>query len=96
MRAQDPKRVLRDVGRKIAEGRVKRGLTQESLAEALERSVQYASRVEMGENLSISTLTKVANAIGVSVISLFEAPTEEPRSKRGRPRKPAGPRGPTE
>jgi hypothetical protein len=46
--------------------------------------------------LSISTLTKIANAVGVSVISLFEPPTEAPASQKGRPRKPREPREPTE
>ncbi len=77
-----------NVARRIVELRRAHGMTQEKLAEALECSVQYASRIEVGENLSIHTLTKIANAVGVPVIKLFEPPTTEVSVvKRGRPRK---------
>jgi transcriptional regulator with XRE-family HTH domain len=85
---QDPEQIVRDVAKRIVELRRARGLTQEKLAEALECSVQYVSRIEVGENLSLVTLTKIANAIGVSVLNLFEPPTKETTGpRRGRPRR---------
>ncbi len=86
--AQDADEIVKNVARRIVELRLARGLTQEKFAEALDCSVQYASRIEVGENLSITTLTKIANAIGVPVITLFEPPSSEESSvKRGRPRR---------
>lgn len=87
---QDADEIVKNVARKIVELRLAHGMTQERLAEALDCSVQYASRIEVGENLSITTLTKIANAIGVPVIALFEPPSpSEPPTKRGRPRRAA-------
>jgi transcriptional regulator with XRE-family HTH domain len=85
---QDPSRVVRNVAKRIVELRIARGMTQEKLAEVLDCSVQYTSRIEVGENLSIHTLTKIANAFGVPVIRLFEPPAASVSvPKRGRPRK---------
>lgn len=65
-------------------------MTQEAFAEALTVSVQYASRIETGENLTLHTLAKVARALHVEVIELFEPPQPvERRATRGRPRKSA-------
>jgi transcriptional regulator with XRE-family HTH domain len=85
---EDPDRLVRDVGRRIAELRRAANMTQEQLAEALNASVQYVSRIEIGENLTLHTLAKVANALHVPVAALFEAPGPKAREvKRGRPRK---------
>jgi transcriptional regulator with XRE-family HTH domain len=86
--AQDADEIVKNVARKIVELRLAKGMTQENFAEALDCSVQYASRIEVGENLSITTLTKIANAVGVPVITLFEPPSTDPQIVRlGRPRK---------
>jgi transcriptional regulator with XRE-family HTH domain len=93
--AQDPAEVVRNVARRVVELRLARGMTQEKLAEALACSVQYVSRIEVGENLGLVTLTKIANALGVTVGQLVsgEAAAEDPASaegvgrRRGRPRK---------
>lgn len=88
---EDPERLVRDVGRRIVELRRSAGLTQEEFAEAMRSSVQYVSRVELGENLTIHSLAKIANVLGVRVADLFQAPGPAARAvKRGRPRKPAG------
>lgn len=85
---EDPDRLVRDVGRRIAELRQAAGLTQEAFAEALGTSVQYASRVERGENLSLHTLAKIANVLCVQVLDLLEPPAPGARAvKRGRPPK---------
>jgi transcriptional regulator with XRE-family HTH domain len=88
--AETPERLVQRVGRRISEIRRLSGMTQETFAEALEVSVQYASRIETGENLTLHTLAKVARALHVEVIELFEpAQPVERRPSRGRPRKSA-------
>jgi transcriptional regulator with XRE-family HTH domain len=42
----DPDRLLRDAGRRLAECREARGLTQQALAEELGVSMRYVQRVE--------------------------------------------------
>jgi transcriptional regulator with XRE-family HTH domain len=83
-----PQSVLRDVGRRIAEIRVSRGMTQEQFAEKVLRvSLKYLQRVEGGaENLTILSLAKLANRVRVSVRELFDSPVMEAPG-RGRPRK---------
>jgi transcriptional regulator with XRE-family HTH domain len=86
--AETPERLVQRVGRRIAELRRTSGMTQEVFAEALGVSVQYASRIETGENLTLHTLAKVSRALHVEVIDLFEAP--KPLTtlvRRGRPKK---------
>jgi DNA-binding transcriptional regulator YiaG len=74
------------VGRRIHELRRKVGLTQEELAVSLRVGWRYVSRAERGEeNLTLETLARVANALGVRVKSLLN----EPRTleiKAGRPK----------
>ena len=79
--------VLRDLGRRIAELRAARAFTQERLAETAEVTVQYLQRVERGRaNLTVRSLVRIANLLGVSVGELFDPPRV--RSARvGRPRR---------
>lgn len=88
MRRQDPERVLRDIGRRVAEVRAEHDMTQERFAEdVLGVSLKYLQAVEAGrENLTVASLVKLANLAGVRVADLFTSPvTREVR--RGRPRK---------
>jgi transcriptional regulator with XRE-family HTH domain len=81
VRPQDPIRVRRDVGRRIAELRQKADLTQDELAEILDHSVKYQQRLERGdENLSLEKLTEIANGLGARVIDLHK----KPRARRPR------------
>jgi len=83
---ENPDALVHKVGRKIAELRRKAGLTQEELAEKLGVGWRYVSRAERGENLTLQTMVKIANALGVRVKALLN----EPRNvaiKTGRPRK---------
>ena len=67
--------VAKDVGRRVAEIRAERGLTQERLAEALNVSPKYVQRIEAGrENLTIESLVRIANHLRVKVGALFERP----------------------
>ncbi len=88
MRREDPKRVLKNVGRRIAEIRVARELTQERFAETvLGVSLKYAQAIEAGrENLTVESLVKIAVKLRVPVASLFERPAST-RVRRGRPKK---------
>lgn len=88
MASEDPERIKRAVGRRVAELRKSRELTQQSLAERIgDVTPQYVGLVEQGrQNLTIETLTKVANALDVEVRALFEPPQSMAPARRGRPR----------
>ncbi|XXY13611.1 helix-turn-helix transcriptional regulator [Sorangium sp. So ce216] len=71
--------------------RQKRGITQESLAEAAELDLRTLQDIEgMRQSVSLGALVRLANALDVSPAALLR-PAEMPEIKRGRPRKrPAG------
>ena len=85
-RGSSEDRVLRDVGRRIAELRTERGWTQEDFAERAGWSWKYAQRLESGGGMTLRTLVRVANALGVKPGELLEAPKSR-AVRRGRPRK---------
>ena len=90
MRNADPDRVVRDVGRRVAELRAQEGLTQAELAEAAGVSVKYLQRIEAGGcNLTIRSLVRLASVLGTSAADLFSQPASRER-RRGRPPKKAG------
>lgn len=71
-------RLLQQVGRRVAELRKERGLTQEELAARLRVDARYLRRIEAGEiNLSLWSLAKVANRLKVPMAAMFE------RTRRG-------------
>jgi transcriptional regulator with XRE-family HTH domain len=81
-----PEQVVRDVGRRIAEVRRERGITQIVLAERLRYSVQHVSQLENGTNITVHTLARVANALDAQLEDLVSPPREEQREvRRGRP-----------
>ncbi|MGO9707479.1 MAG: helix-turn-helix domain-containing protein [Polyangiaceae bacterium] len=85
MPRQDPERLVTDVGRRIAELRRRAGLTQADFGRALRSTPQYVQRLEAGQNLTLHSLAKIANALGIAVSEIF-VPTEYRRpSKAGRP-----------
>jgi transcriptional regulator with XRE-family HTH domain len=62
----------RSLGRRIRELRSKHGWTQEQFAEFCGLHRTYLGHVERGEkNVSLSTVLRVANALGVRISSLF-------------------------
>jgi UDP-N-acetylglucosamine 1-carboxyvinyltransferase len=90
VRPANPERVLGLIGRRVAELRTARALTQEQLAERAEVSARYVQRVEAGtENLTIRTLIKMSNALRTSLEELLVAPTG-PRARPGRPKRARG------
>jgi len=64
---------MRDqVGKRVRELRKARGLTQAKVAETAGVNLNYFAALERtGANLTIDTLVKVADALGVRVIDLF-------------------------
>jgi transcriptional regulator with XRE-family HTH domain len=85
MRPIDPEATLRDLGRRVAELRVERKLTQEQLAEEARVSLKYVQRVEAGrENLTVRSLVRLAGLFEVGIVQLFRAP----RSRVVRPGRP--------
>lgn len=58
---------LTNLGNRIRQERQRRGITQEQLAEKVDISVNFMSLIENGRNMSIETLVKISNALGVSV-----------------------------
>ena len=81
----DVSTVLFDIGRKVAELRAARGLTQEQLAEQAGIDPTYLQRIEGGRlNLTVRTLVLVAAALGCAPKDLFEPPQSR-EVKVGRP-----------
>ena len=79
--------VLTSLGRRIAELRRLRGYTQEQMSVRLGVATKYYQRIERGsENLTVSALTRLAEALGVPLPALFDPPTQK-RAKPGRPRR---------
>lgn len=80
-------RALINLGRKVAELRELRGLTQAELATAIGDRESKVSRIERGlDNLTARSLVCVALALGVPLAELFTPPID------GRPRRPGRPR----
>ena len=85
MPARSPATLTRDVGRRVAELRAVQGWTQEAFAELAQVSVGYVRQVESGrENLTIASLAKLAELLGVDAAELLVPPISR-ETKRGRP-----------
>jgi transcriptional regulator with XRE-family HTH domain len=80
--------LIQRVGRRVAQLRRKAGLTQEELAAELDCTIQWLSRVETkGENLTLATLEKLADTLGVKPEGLLAKPSAKAATiTRGRPR----------
>jgi transcriptional regulator with XRE-family HTH domain len=80
-------RLLRAVGRRLAELRTASGTTQEEFAEELAVSVNYVRLVERGgQNLTLTTMARFARALGTTVADLL-VPPRTLRATPGRPRR---------
>jgi len=84
----DPEKLRRRVGARIAEFRQSRGWTQEQLAEKIDVSTRYLQAMEGGrENLTLESLAKVGNVLRTRVSELFgESPISPAhvQDKKGR------------
>jgi len=85
VKSTDPDRLLRDLGRRIAELRADSNRTQEQLAEQLGVTPRYLQMVEAGEqNFTVKTLAGFADALAVTVPELFTKPKSR-AVRQGRP-----------
>lgn len=75
------------VGRRVAQLRRTRGWTQERMAERLDCTVQWLSRIEGGgENVTIDTLVTLANVLGVGAVELLTADEGDDLKRKVRPK----------
>ena len=66
------KKLLERVGKNIKEKRKDKGLTQEELAEKADINPKFLGKVERAEtNVSLLTLSKICNALGISLCELL-------------------------
>jgi transcriptional regulator with XRE-family HTH domain len=73
-----------DLGRRIADQRKARGITQAQLAEQLGIAQQTMAHYEGGvSRIAVETLTQVADVLGVSVEELIGTPAKRTTGKRG-------------
>lgn len=80
--------VRKDLGRRVAELRRAKGLTQAQFAEASRVTTNYIARVEGGlENLTLDSVAKFGDLLQVPVLHLFLPPADR-TVKKGRPRTP--------
>ena len=83
---RDTEEILRAIGRRIAEIRSEKGLTQEAFADRADITPQYLQELERGkQNFSIKTLNRLAKLLGVPFEALF-VPPKTMESRPGRPR----------
>lgn len=75
----------RSFGRRVQALREARGLTQEQLAERIERSVDTVSNIERGANgTRIEVAGRIAEVLGVALPELFEFEEVDPDRQRRR------------
>ena len=87
MRPRNPDSTVRQTGRRVGELRRKWQLTQERFAERARISVDYVQTIEHGRaNLTLHSLTRVANALQVQVDELTKIPIRREPWPEGRPR----------
>ena len=55
------------LGNRIRKTRMNCGITQEKRAEMVDISTNFMSLIENGRNMSVETLVKIADALGVTV-----------------------------
>ncbi|MFN3201625.1 MAG: helix-turn-helix domain-containing protein [Bradymonadia bacterium] len=79
-RARKDRELLQAVGARVAAARRDRGFTQESLAEAVGVEPVTLSRWETGDRaLSLTTLARVAGALGVGIGDLLDTTRALPK-----------------
>lgn len=86
MALETPERIIDDVGRRIAELRKERNLTQHAMCERLGMQVADYQAIERGvRNVTLRTLVHVARALEVPTQALFQPPASREPRRRGRP-----------
>lgn len=70
--------LLREIGERVRQARQARGLSQADLAELLNVSDGYISKVELGKNaMTVTVLVKLSDALNVSADWLLRNKTRE-------------------
>ena len=84
MPSDSPAAAVRRVARRIAEVRREKGLTQEEMATRLDCALKNFQRIESrdGQNVTVKTLTRIANILGVTVTDLVPPPERGKRKAR--------------
>lgn len=60
------------IGRRVKESRLQKGISQEDLAEQINMSVSYISRIESAKKqASLEALVRIANTLGITVDHLL-------------------------
>ena len=71
-------RYLKEVGDRIRQARLKKGISQAQLAEIIDKTPPYVSNIEMGkQNMSIIVLYKIVKALDVSADWILAHDTPE-------------------
>lgn len=90
MARNDEGKTLRNIGRRIGEIRVQKGLSQAQLAEKIGMSVRQLQRFETGvakdTALTVKVLVRIANALDVDYGELHKKAKTAPPG-RGRPKR---------
>jgi transcriptional regulator with XRE-family HTH domain len=82
----DPDKTIENIGRRVAEIRLKLGLTQDALAEKAGVTGGYIRQIVGGwKNMRVNTLCKIADILGCQTRDLFETPSMKKQTS-GRPR----------
>ena len=67
------KEILQTVGKNIRSIRLSRGITQEAIAEKLNKSINFVSLLEKGSSgVSLQTLVDICNILQVDANSIFK------------------------
>src|SRR5262245_13861999 len=78
---------------RLRELRERAGMSQKDLAERVGLTVRQVSRLETkAQKPSWETVVALAEALGVDCRAFLDEPDRMPEPKRGRPKKPDGPR----
>jgi transcriptional regulator with XRE-family HTH domain len=82
--SDSPGAAVRRVARRIAAVRREKGITQEQVAARLDCALKNYQRIESrdGQNVTIKTLARIANILGVTVTDLVPPPEGRKRKAR--------------
>lgn len=71
----DAEKIQVEFGKRLRELRTSRGISQEKLGFAAKMDRTYVNSVEQGKrNVSLVNIARLADALGVEITELFQAP----------------------
>lgn len=69
----EKEKILQTVGKNIKSIRIAQNMTQEQMAEKLNRSVNFVSLIELGKSgMSVPTIIEICNVLNVDSNSIFK------------------------